>query len=64
MVLFAAHVGPGTTNINRGANVELGWKAWPNFFEIAMSARFFSVRKVRVTSTVKLPIVLIGYFNF
>jgi hypothetical protein len=41
MVLFAAHVGPGTTNINRGANVELGWKAWPNFFEIAMSARPF-----------------------
>jgi hypothetical protein len=28
---FAAHVGR-TTNLNGGANAELGQKAWPNFF--------------------------------
>src|SRR6266508_6756930 len=31
MVLFAAHVGPVTTNVNGGANADFGRKAWPNF---------------------------------
>jgi hypothetical protein len=37
-VLFAAHVGPVTTNVNRGANAELGRKAWPIFLRIERAA--------------------------